>query len=250
MFEIDKEQFGVFVAARRKEQQLTQKELAQRLLISDKAVSKWERGLSMPDVQLLIPLAEQLNVTVTELLECQQVPQQEAMDAEQVEALVQKTIHLSEGQQQKNQQRRRKGLVLLGLTAVIVCMELALLVLSGRLTVQNGEDIFTLEILCAVFGVYFFLFSKDTLPAYYDTNKISTYSDGVFRMNLAGVSFNNSNWPKIMQVCRCWTVLTAVLMPVGYSLLWSMNKWFHYGIAILLVVSLFVPVYAVAKKYE
>ena len=232
MFEIDKEQFGDFVAARRKEQRLTQKELAQRLLISDKAVSKWERGLSLPDVQLLIPLAEQLNVTVTELLECQQVPQQKAMDAEQVEALVQKTIHLSEGQQQKNQQRRRKGVVLLGLTAVIVCMELALLVLSGRLT------------------VHFFLFSKDTLPAYYDTNKISTYSDGVFRMNLAGVSFNNSNWPKIMQVCRCWTVLTAVLMPVGYSLLWSMNKWFHYGIAVLLVISLFVPVYAVAKKYE
>ena len=47
MFEIDKEQFGDFVAARRKEQRLTQKELAQRLLISDKAVSKWERGGSL-----------------------------------------------------------------------------------------------------------------------------------------------------------------------------------------------------------
>lgn len=47
---------------------MTQKELAACLYVSDKAVSKWERGLSVPDISLLVPLAEQLNVTVAELL--------------------------------------------------------------------------------------------------------------------------------------------------------------------------------------
>lgn len=46
MFELDKQKFGAFVAARRKEKGLTQKELAQQLFLSDKAVSKWERGVS------------------------------------------------------------------------------------------------------------------------------------------------------------------------------------------------------------
>ena len=46
MHEIDKEKFGAFVARMRKEQNMTQKELAQKVFISDKAVSKWERGVS------------------------------------------------------------------------------------------------------------------------------------------------------------------------------------------------------------
>lgn len=53
MFSIDKTRFGGFVALCRKEKGLTQKQLAQRLYVSDKAVSKWERGLSLPDISLL-----------------------------------------------------------------------------------------------------------------------------------------------------------------------------------------------------
>ena len=49
-FEMDKERFGAFVAGERRRLGVTQRELAQRLFISDKAVSKWERGLSLPDV--------------------------------------------------------------------------------------------------------------------------------------------------------------------------------------------------------
>ncbi len=70
MYELDKAAFGQFLAALRKEQGLTQKQLAAKLFVSDKAVSKWERGLSIPDTALLIPLAEALGVTVTELLLC------------------------------------------------------------------------------------------------------------------------------------------------------------------------------------
>ncbi len=46
MFDIDKKAFGTFVAARRKEKGYTQKELAEKLFLSDKAVSKWETGVS------------------------------------------------------------------------------------------------------------------------------------------------------------------------------------------------------------
>ena len=47
MFEIDKEKFGAFVAQLRKEKGLMQKDLAEKLYVSDKAVSKWERGVSL-----------------------------------------------------------------------------------------------------------------------------------------------------------------------------------------------------------
>ena len=60
MYELDKKKFGSFVARLRREQGLTQKELAQDLYISDKAVSKWETGVSIPDTALLVPLAQKL----------------------------------------------------------------------------------------------------------------------------------------------------------------------------------------------
>lgn len=65
---MDPEKFGAFVALCRKEKNMTQLELAQELKITDKAVSRWERGKGFPDISLLVPLAEALDITVLELM--------------------------------------------------------------------------------------------------------------------------------------------------------------------------------------
>jgi|GEM_PF-5788342 len=65
---MDKTQLGAFVAENRKALGLTQRELADRLHVTDKAVSKWERGLSYPDVTLLEPLADVLGLDVAALI--------------------------------------------------------------------------------------------------------------------------------------------------------------------------------------
>ena len=65
---MDPAQTGHFITYLRKEKQMTQKDLASLLGITDKAVSKWERGLSFPDVTLLPLLSKSLGVTVEELL--------------------------------------------------------------------------------------------------------------------------------------------------------------------------------------
>lgn len=59
---------GQFICELRKEKQMTQKDLAEKLHITDKAVSKWERGLSCPDIALLPDIAKLFGVTVGELL--------------------------------------------------------------------------------------------------------------------------------------------------------------------------------------
>ena len=65
---MDANKFGCFVAERRKELKMTQKDLATKIQVTDKAVSKWERGLSFPDISLLIPLSEILNISLYDLL--------------------------------------------------------------------------------------------------------------------------------------------------------------------------------------
>ena len=62
---------GKFICELRKEKGLTQKELGNRLFVTDKAVSKWERGLSFPDVSILEKLAKELDVEVSEILQGQ-----------------------------------------------------------------------------------------------------------------------------------------------------------------------------------
>lgn len=64
-----KETFGNIVAAFRKEKGMTQLELAEKMGVTDKAVSKWERDLSFPDVSSIPKLAEILGVTVDELMQ-------------------------------------------------------------------------------------------------------------------------------------------------------------------------------------
>ena len=63
-------EMGQYIAEKRAEKGLTQQQLADRLHVTNKAVSKWETGRGLPDIQMLEPLSEALGVTPAELLRC------------------------------------------------------------------------------------------------------------------------------------------------------------------------------------
>ena len=65
---MDTIKIGKFIKELRKEQNLTQKELANNLGIPDRAVSRWERGVGCPDISLLSDLSKILNISISELL--------------------------------------------------------------------------------------------------------------------------------------------------------------------------------------
>lgn len=110
MYELDKAAFGHFLAQLRREKGMTQKELAATLYVSDKAVSKWERGQSVPDISLLVPLAEQLNVTVAELLQGRRVEEERRFTREETEDLIRKALTFSAEPPERRQARTKKYL--------------------------------------------------------------------------------------------------------------------------------------------
>lgn len=65
---MDSNKMGAFIAQVRKERGVTQLELAQKINVTDKAVSKWERGVGFPDIKIIEALAEALGVSVSELM--------------------------------------------------------------------------------------------------------------------------------------------------------------------------------------
>lgn len=66
--DLDRKKIGALIGALRREKGLTQRELAEQLHVSDRAVSKWERGAGLPDPSLMIQLSDLLGITVNELL--------------------------------------------------------------------------------------------------------------------------------------------------------------------------------------
>lgn len=255
MFEIDKAKFGAFVAQLRKEKGLMQKELAEKLYVSDKAVSKWERGLSIPDVVILVPLAEILGVTVTELLECRRLPKDEPMDSQQTEELVKKVIGLSEEEQRKFRPDRLKRGLQLFLCTAVGALEIWVLTMLGYSMDEIFASLGTMMILMAIFGLYFCVFTKEKLPRYYDENRISSFSDGFLRMNMPGVYFNNRNWPHIVRAGQLWAMIGLVAAPVFFFVMTKFlpTVWDAAAVYIILILvlgGLFIPMITVARKYE
>ena len=81
---MDQEKIGKFIAACRKEKGLTQAALAEKLGITDRAVSKWETGKSLPDASIMMELCELIGTNVNELLTGERIPMDEyAKKAEQ-----------------------------------------------------------------------------------------------------------------------------------------------------------------------
>lgn len=71
---MNQEKIGQFISKCRKDKKFTQTHLAEKLGITDKAVSKWERGKSMPDLSLFMPLCDLLDITLNELLLGEYIP--------------------------------------------------------------------------------------------------------------------------------------------------------------------------------
>ena len=65
---MNQEKIGKFIATLRKEHSMTQKELAQRLGVSDKTVSKWETGRGLPEISIMRCLCDTLEISINELL--------------------------------------------------------------------------------------------------------------------------------------------------------------------------------------
>ena len=74
---MDQVLIGKFIASERKRKGYTQKQLSEKLGISDKTISKWERGNGFPEVSLLLPLCDELDITVNELLSGERVPEED-----------------------------------------------------------------------------------------------------------------------------------------------------------------------------
>ena len=122
-----KQTFGAMIAALRKEQGMTQLELAEKMGVTDKAVSKWERDLSFPDINSIPKLAEIFNVSIDELMQIQ--------------------THMKEN---TNDSCKVSGSVNIALKGIALAMGIAVVVLSfiNELETRNAISMLGIGLTC------------------------------------------------------------------------------------------------------
>lgn len=136
---MDAKRLGTFIAERRKELGLTQACLARQLSVTDKAVSRWERGIGLPDISNIELLATALDVSLVELLQARK-NNEDRLSAEEAENLLMDTIQLSKA---PNKFIKIVGTMILAFFAMIVIMLLCMLVFDGNIILYSVASIVT-----------------------------------------------------------------------------------------------------------
>lgn len=212
---LDAATLGAFVARVRTARGLTQRQLAERLYVSDKTVSKWERGLSLPSVPLLMPLAGALDLSISELMACEEAPHEERLVRAEADRLIAASLDLS-GATLTGRQRALRCAVFAATVAVWGVLTVAAAHLRNLDTLLSGfsDPAVAGGLLMLVALAWFSFFCHETLPGYYDENRISFVTQGPFRMNLGCLMrVHNGNWPAICRAARWSAAAAAVLLP-------------------------------------
>ena len=247
MYELDKAAFGHFLAQLRREKGMTQKELAATLYVSDKAVSKWERGLSVPDISLLVPLAE--------LLQGRRVEEEQRFTREETEDLVRKALTFSAEPPERRQARTKKYLPVYVICCVLGVAEALAVWAAGLADIEGALALLIIGVVFGVvYGAYAMFWMAETLPRYYDENRICNFAQGAFHIHIPGIYYNNRNWKHVLRAFRVWSMVSLVLVPpctAGAVLLERATGW-QVWVAVLVVyiASLFGAIVIPAKRFE
>lgn len=110
---------GMIISDARKKLKMTQKDLADKLFVSDKAVSKWERGLCFPDISVLIPLTETLNISLYDLLRGEKV------NKEEVEETLKNTINYSNNEVD----RKKKKYIIISSISIFIIVVISMIII-------------------------------------------------------------------------------------------------------------------------
>ena len=185
---------GKYIAEKRKEIGLTQKQLAEKLGMSDKSVSKWERGICLPDVSIYMELCDILHISINEFLLGEDIAEENLIKKSEYNLI---QITSDSKQKQKN---LKKVIVILSLITIIIGALMISTVIKEMLQPQNyimpvdrnSTEMKTAELLSGADGAFMFdFYTKDRFKAL--TVFMSEYQSGtlIAKSKIAEFSYDD-----------------------------------------------------------
>lgn len=149
---MDAKQFGTFIAQCRKENGMTQAELANKINVTDKAISRWERGIGFPDINTIEPLADALELSILEIMKSERIETKNCSDKDAVD-LMKSTTEIA----MKNRKQELTATVLAIFTTIIV----AILSWNAGFGNLGGSIFFGTIVSVAEISIYYYMDSRD-----------------------------------------------------------------------------------------
>ena len=149
---MEKEKIGKYIRKKRIEKGMTQQQLAEKIQVTEKAVSRWETGRGVPDISLLEPLAEELHVSVTELLNGEERVQEEAVHDTKAHMADIDITNVIEYVQENRKEKYNTG-VKIGIGCLVVSLVLFLLYLREAYRFQ-GNYFGTMIRMTVISGIF------------------------------------------------------------------------------------------------
>ena len=197
---MDQIKIGKFIAERRKSKKLTQAGLAEKLNITDRAISKWETGKGMPDSSIMLELCSELDITVNELLSGEMIEMNNYNEkAEQ---------NLLEMKKQKEEADKRLLAmeIVIGILSLIILLSLTFV--ASFFEMENWIRIVLIisGFISAMIGILFAL-KIEQVAGYYECRKchhkyVPTYSSVLWAMHINRTRYlkcpkcNKKSWSK------------------------------------------------------
>lgn len=128
---MNQEKIGKFIAKLRKEKNMTQEQLAEKMGVSINAVSKWERGISFPDVSLYKKLCNELNISIEELINGEK---------DNSESAKEKALITSINEREKEKKKSKRLFVILSIIFFIIISFLIFYNLKAKINLVNDSD--------------------------------------------------------------------------------------------------------------
>ena len=201
---MDQIKIGKFIAEERKAKKYTQRELADKLSISDKTISKWERGNGFPEVSLLLPLCNELEITINELLSGERL---QAMDYK-------KKAEENMVNMIKEREENKKKLIptiITGLIATISFITLIMVVAVYTEVIAVPVKILLVVIACVIFGCGLMVAMEgERTIGYYKCrhcNELFVPTFGAYTMGMHMISTRYLKCPKCGTKTWCKKVL-------------------------------------------
>ncbi|MEY8376745.1 helix-turn-helix transcriptional regulator [Lachnospiraceae bacterium 56-18] len=154
---MDQIKIGKFIASMRKKQGLSQKQLAERIDVTDKTISKWETGNRMPDASILLKLSSELQINVNELLTGEKFLSEEIPSEEYMARSESNIVNLIGELDENNKKNKGRQI---GTVIGILCIALAFAgLIVSSLPVGRIIDIFDMPTMFYLFGSKFLIIS-------------------------------------------------------------------------------------------
>ena len=164
---MDQIKTGRFIAEQRKAHGMTQRQLAERLAVSDKTVSKWECGNGLPEVSLMLPLCELLSINVNELLSG------ERLDADSYKQHAEENMMKLIDERKENKRKLILEVVVVMITLLASC---TLIMLSGLLEMETWLRVTLIAIgLVVMFGGIGVAAVLEMTAGYFECRKCGEY---------------------------------------------------------------------------